>query len=164
MAVASDGWTVDPGLGGVPHPRSYGTFVRVLGRYVREQRVLSLEAAVRKMTSMPAWRLGLADRGTIAPGMAADLVVFDPDRVLDRATYAQPHAFCDGVSHVAVNGHLAIDDGQDTSVAPAGSSATLLAGPAPLDNLKRHQRSPVRSGGRGGAPLVSMTWRAAWLT
>jgi N-acyl-D-amino-acid deacylase len=117
VAVASDGWTVDPGLGGVPHPRSYGTFVRVLGRYVREQRVLPLEAAVRKMTGLPAWRLGLADRGTIAPGMAADLVVFDPDRVLDRATYAQPHAFCDGVSHVAVNGRLVIDDGQDTTAA-----------------------------------------------
>jgi N-acyl-D-amino-acid deacylase len=117
VAVASDGWTVDPGLGGMPHPRSYGTFVRVLGRYVRDQRVLSLEAAVRKMTGLPARRLGLADRGTITPGMAADLVVFDPDRVLDRATYAQPHAFCDGVTHVVVNGRLVIDDGQDTTVA-----------------------------------------------
>jgi len=119
VAVASDGWTVDPGLGGVPHPRSYGTFVRVLGRYVRQQRVLALEAAVRKMTGLPARRLGLADRGTIAPGMAADLVVFDPDRVIDRATYAQPHRFCDGVSHVAVNGRLVIDDAEDTT-APAG--------------------------------------------
>jgi N-acyl-D-amino-acid deacylase len=117
VAVASDGWTVDPGLGGVPHPRSYGTFARVLGRYVREQRVLPLEAAVRKMTGLPARRLGLAERGMIAPGMVADLVVFDPDRVLDRATYTQPHTFCEGVSHVAVNGRLVIDDGQDTTVA-----------------------------------------------
>ena len=132
VAVASDGWTVDPGLGGVPHPRSYGTFVRVLGRYVREQRVLSLEAAVRKMTSLPAFRLGLADRGTIAPGTAADLVVFDPDRVLDRATYAQPHAFCDGVSHVVVNGRLVIDDGEDTTVA----AGQVLRHPPPPDRRR----------------------------
>jgi N-acyl-D-amino-acid deacylase len=119
VAVASDGWTLDPALGGVPHPRSYGTFVRVLGRYALGERVLSLEAAVRKMTSLPARRLGLADRGTVAAGMAADLVVFDPDRVIDRATYERPHAFCEGVSHVVVNGHLVIDDGHDTGT-PAG--------------------------------------------
>jgi N-acyl-D-amino-acid deacylase len=119
VAVASDGWTLDPALGGVPHPRSYGTFVRVLGRYAVREGVLSLEAAVRKMTSLPARRLGLADRGILAAGMAADLVVFDPDRVIDRATYERPHAFCDGVSHVVVNGRLVVDDGQDTG-APAG--------------------------------------------
>jgi N-acyl-D-amino-acid deacylase len=118
VAVASDGWTLDPALGGVPHPRSYGTFVRVVGRYVRAG-VLPLEAAVRKMTSLPARRLGLAERGTVAAGMAADLVVFDPDRVVDRATYQRPHAFCDGVSHVVVNGRLVIDGGDDTGV-PAG--------------------------------------------
>jgi N-acyl-D-amino-acid deacylase len=119
VAVASDGWTVDPALGGVPHPRSYGTFVRVLGHYAVRERVLSLEAAVRKMTALPAHRLGLADRGRLAAGMAADLVVFDPDRVIDRATYERPHAFCEGVSHVVVNGRLVIDDGEDTG-APAG--------------------------------------------
>jgi N-acyl-D-amino-acid deacylase len=119
VAVASDGWTVDPALGGVPHPRSYGTFVRVLGRYAGSGGVLSLEAAVRKMTGLPARRLGLADRGTIATGMAADLVVFDPERVIDRATYERPHAFCDGVHHVVVNGQMVIDDGEDTG-APAG--------------------------------------------
>src|SRR6266511_1761476 len=119
VAGASDGWTVDPALGGVPHPRSYGTFVRVLGRYAGSGGVLSLEAAVRKMTSLPARRLGLADRGTIATGMAADLVVFDPERVIDRATYERPHAFCDGVHHVVVNGQMVIDDGEDTG-APAG--------------------------------------------
>ncbi len=117
VAVASDGWTLDPALGGVPHPRSYGTFVRVLGRYAVREGVLSLEAAVRKMTSLPARRLGIADRGTIAAGMAADLVVFDPGRVIDRATYERPHAFCDGVGYVVVNGRLVIDDGEDTGVA-----------------------------------------------
>src|SRR6266704_430198 len=119
VAVASDGWTVDPALGGVPHPRSYGTFVRGVGRYAGSGGVLSLEAAVRKMTGLPARRLGLADRGTIATGMAADLVVFDPERVIDRATYERPHAFCDGVHHVVVNGQMVIDDGEDTG-APAG--------------------------------------------
>jgi N-acyl-D-amino-acid deacylase len=130
VAVASDGWTLDPGLGGVPHPRSYGTFVRVLGRYALREGVLSLEAAVRKMTSLPARRLGLADRGTVAPGMAADLVVFDPDRVIDRATYERPHAFCEGVSHVVVNGRLVIDDGHDTA-APAGKVLRHAPGPRP---------------------------------
>src|SRR6266542_1443873 len=103
----------------VPDPRSYGTFVRVLGRYAGSGGVLSLEAAVRKMTGLPARRLGLADRGTIATGMAADLVVFDPERVIDRATYERPHAFCDGVHHVVVNGQMVVDDGEDTG-APAG--------------------------------------------
>ncbi len=134
VAVASDGWTLDPGLGGVPHPRSYGTFVRVLGRYALREGVLSLEAAVRKMTSLPARRLGLADRGTVAPGMAADLVVFDPDRVIDRATYERPHAFCEGVSHVVVNGLLVIDGGHDTA-APAGK--VLRQTPRPRPPLAR---------------------------
>jgi N-acyl-D-amino-acid deacylase len=119
VAVASDGWTLDPAIGGVPHPRSYGTFVRVLGHYAVRERVLPLAAAVRKMTALPARRLGLTDRGTIAVGKAADLVVFDPDRVIDRATYERPHAFCDGVSHVIVNGRLVIDEGHDTGT-PAG--------------------------------------------
>jgi N-acyl-D-amino-acid deacylase len=119
VAVASDGWTLDPSIGGVPHPRSYGTFARVLGHYAVRERLLPLAAAVRKMTALPARRLGLTDRGTIAVGNVADLVVFDPDRVIDRATYEHPHAFCDGVSHVIVNGHLVIDEGHDTGE-PAG--------------------------------------------
>ena len=119
VAVASDGWTLDPASGGVPHPRSYGTFARVLGHYAVRERVLSVEEAVRKMTSLPARRLGMVERGSIAPGMVADLVVFDPDRIIDRATYQRPHQFCDGVAHVAVNGVLVIDGGDDTG-APAG--------------------------------------------
>jgi N-acyl-D-amino-acid deacylase len=113
-AVASDGWTLDPQAGGKPHPRSYGTYARTLGKYVREERVLSLEDAVRKMTSLPAQRLRTFDRGLIRPGAVADVVVFDPDRIGDRATFENPHRFCEGVSHVAVAGRLVIEDGQDT--------------------------------------------------
>lgn len=117
VAIASDGWTLSPAAGGKPHPRSYGTYARVLGRYVREERVLSLEEAVRKMTSLPAQRLGCYNRGLVRPDCIADLVVFDPDRITDRATFRDPHQFCDGVTHVVVNGQLIIDDGKDTSAA-----------------------------------------------
>ena len=116
-AVASDGWTLDPQAGGKPHPRSYGTYARTLGKYVREEGVLSLENAVRKMTSLPAQRLRAFDRGLIRPGTVADLVVFDPDRITDRATFENPHRFCEGVSHVAVAGELVIDEGEDTGAA-----------------------------------------------
>ena len=114
VAVASDGWTLAPEAGGRPHPRSYGTYARVLGRYVREEGVLRLEDAIRKMTSLPAQRLGRRDLGLIRPGCAADLVVFDPDRVADLATFQEPHRFCAGVSHVVVNGQVVIEDGRDT--------------------------------------------------
>ncbi|MDR7495679.1 MAG: D-aminoacylase [Armatimonadota bacterium] len=114
VAIASDGWTLAPEAGGRPHPRSYGTYARVLGRYVREEGVLRLEEAVRKMTSLPARRLGRRDLGLIRPGCAADLVVFDPDRVADLATFQEPHRFCAGVSHVVVGGQLVIEDGRDT--------------------------------------------------
>jgi N-acyl-D-amino-acid deacylase len=114
VAVASDGWTLEPDAGGRPHPRSYGTYARVLGRYVREQPVLSLEDAVRKMTSLPARRLGLSDRGVVRAGARADLVAFDPDRIADVATFDDPHRICDGVRLVVVNGRVVIDDGDDT--------------------------------------------------
>jgi N-acyl-D-aspartate/D-glutamate deacylase len=87
-----------------PHPRNYGATARVLGRYVREQKVLTLEEAVRKMTSLPAWRFGQRDRGQLAEGMWGDVVVFDPARVRDLATYADPHRFSVGVEYVWVNG------------------------------------------------------------
>jgi N-acyl-D-aspartate/D-glutamate deacylase len=95
----------------VAHPRFFGTFPRVLGRYVREQRVLPWEAAIRKMTWLPASLMGLLDRGLIAPGMAADLVVFDSTTVLDHATYANPTAPSTGIVHVVVNGTVALRDG-----------------------------------------------------
>jgi N-acyl-D-amino-acid deacylase len=114
VAVASDGWTLHPSAGGKPHPRSYGTYARVLGKYVREDGVLRLEEAVRKMTSLPAQRLGGFDRGLIRPGCVADLVVLDPEHVADRATYQDPHQFCAGVRHVVVNGTAVIEDAHDT--------------------------------------------------
>ncbi len=101
-------------LGGQPHPRVYGTYPRLLGRYVRERKDLSLPEAIRKMTSFPAQRLGLKDRGLIAEGLAADIVVFDPETVIDRATYEEPRQYPLGIKHVIVNGTLSIKDGQFT--------------------------------------------------
>jgi dihydroorotase/N-acyl-D-amino-acid deacylase len=109
-----------------PHPRSYGTFARVLGRYVREQRVLTLQEAVRKMSSFPAQRIGLWDRGVIKPGLRADLVIFDPDRVADRATFEQPHQYADGFSTVIVNGRIVYENGAATAARPG----RILRGPA----------------------------------
>ncbi|OLC19065.1 MAG: hypothetical protein AUH33_06300 [Chloroflexi bacterium 13_1_40CM_68_21] len=99
---------------GKPHPRSYGTFPRVLGRYARDENVISLEDAVRKMTSATASRLRLRDRGIAREGAWADLVVFDPARVMDTATYDDPHRFPVGIDHVIVAGGLALESGQTT--------------------------------------------------
>jgi N-acyl-D-amino-acid deacylase len=115
--VASDGEVPVFGKAS-PHPRSYGTFVRVLGRYVRDQKVLSLEDAIRKMTSMPAARVGIHDRGLLRPGMKADVVLFDPATVVDKATFEKPHQYAEGVSHVLVNGVLVVDDGKVTGARP----------------------------------------------
>lgn len=114
-AIASDGALSRPGPA-VPHPRNYGTFPRVLGRYVRELKVLSLPEAVRKMTSLPAARLGLGDRGRIANGLMADLVVFDPATVADRATFEAPHQYPAGIDYVIVNGVVEVDGGRLTAV------------------------------------------------
>ncbi len=109
-AVASDGRLVALG-DGHPHPRWYGTFPRVLGHYVRDQGVLSLEEAVRKMTSLPADRLGLADRGRLVQGARADLVLFDPANVADLATFQEPHQYPAGIPWVLVNGVVTVEDG-----------------------------------------------------
>jgi dihydroorotase/N-acyl-D-amino-acid deacylase len=101
-----------------PHPRSYGTFARVLGVYVREKKILSLEEAVWKMSAMPAARVGLVDRGLIRPGMKADMVIFDPAVIADRATFEKPHQYAAGVSHVLVNGTLVVDGGKITGARP----------------------------------------------
>ena len=100
------------------HPRAYGTFARILGRYVREQQLLTLGEAVRRMTSLPAGNLGLRDRGLLEPGRFADIVVLDPDTVADRATYEEPHRYATGVRHVVVNGDPALVDGVPTGRLP----------------------------------------------
>lgn len=117
--VGSDGsaLAVDGPLStGKPHPRSYGTFPRVLGVYVREERVVTLETAVRQMTSAPANRLGLPHRGVVRPGMYADLVLFDEETVADTATYTDPHRYPIGIEYVMVNGCLAVEKGQRLDV------------------------------------------------
>jgi N-acyl-D-amino-acid deacylase len=103
---------------GKPHPRSYGTFPRILGRYVRDERVLSLAEAVHKMTGLPARRLALRDRGQIRVDAKADLVVFDPRRVADQATFEDPHRYPVGIEHVVVNGRFVIKDGEHTGSLP----------------------------------------------
>ena len=105
-------------LGEKPSPRTYGSFPRILGQFVRDEQLLSLEEAVRKMTGAPAARLGLLDRGLLRDGFAADLVVLDPARVRSNATYDQPRQFPDGIEYVAVNGELVVDAGVHTGAVP----------------------------------------------
>ncbi len=123
--IASDGG-VTPFGEGVPHPRYYGTFPRVLGRYVRELKTLRLEDAVRKMTSLPAQRLGLFDRGLIRPGMVADLVIFNPETIVDKAEFGDSHHYAEGISEVIINGVVVIDQGKMTGERPG----QILRGPA----------------------------------
>jgi N-acyl-D-amino-acid deacylase len=119
MMVGSDGI---PDLNGRPHPRLFGTFPRVLGEYVRRRGVLSLEEAVRRMTSLPAQTFGLKDRGLIREGFWADLVLFDPATVRDLATYDDPKREPDGIELVVVNGRVAYESGRHTG---AGSGKML---------------------------------------
>lgn len=121
VMIGSDGSALCPSgeLGlGKPHPRSYGTFPRVLARYWREQRVLSLAQAVHKMTGLPARKLGLKDRGVIRVGAKADLVLFNHKKVADLATYEDPHRYPAGIEHVFVNGRLVIKGGEHTGSLP----------------------------------------------
>lgn len=112
-AIASDGGIREFGLG-MPHPRSYGTNARVLAEYVRNRKVLTLEDAIRRMTSLPARTFGLRDRGLIREGMAADILLFDPQRVQDKATFQQPHQYSEGFDWVLVNGVVMVEDGKLT--------------------------------------------------
>lgn len=117
-SVASDAWTLDEHGGGLPHPRNFGCFPRVLGRYVRERRVLSLPEAIRRMTSLPAQRIGLTHRGRLSHGLAADVVVFDPGTVSDQATYESPMEYPTGIDLVFVAGQAVVREGSPTGTAP----------------------------------------------
>jgi N-acyl-D-aspartate/D-glutamate deacylase len=120
-SIGSDGSayaTEGPLRRGHPHPRSFGTFPRVLGVYVRQQGLLRLEEAVRKMTFQNAVKLGLFDRGLLRTGAYADITLFDPERVVDRATYTDPFQYCEGIEYVVVNGQIVLDRGQHTGARP----------------------------------------------
>jgi dihydroorotase/N-acyl-D-amino-acid deacylase len=119
MKIGTDAGGIDPERAqGLTHPRAYGTFTRILGKYVREDGVIPLEDAVRKMTSATALRLGIQDRGILREGMFADVVVFDPRTIADRATFEQPHQLSTGVRHVLVNGVPVVQDGAVTGAKP----------------------------------------------
>ncbi|MBA3877529.1 MAG: hypothetical protein C0498_11475 [Anaerolinea sp.] len=113
-----DGGTDSTFVGAKPSPRTYGSFPRILGQFVRDEGILGLEEAVAKMTSMPAARLGLRDRGRLADGFVADVVVFDPARVRALATYDEPRQFPEGIEHVIVAGVLVVDRGVHTGATP----------------------------------------------
>jgi N-acyl-D-amino-acid deacylase len=122
VMIASDGSALAPygkvAAGSYPHPRNYGCFPKVLGEFVRERRLVTLEEAVRKMTSLPATRFGLQDRGILRPGAAADITVFDPATVADKATFSQPQQYPEGIVYVIVNGQVVVERGQHTGRRP----------------------------------------------
>jgi N-acyl-D-amino-acid deacylase len=117
VALASDAGVISFG-DGAPHPRGYGNNARVLGTYVRARRVISLEEAVRKMTSLPAGHFKIPNRGTIRAGYAADIVVFDADKVADAATFEAPHGYATGVPFLIVNGAVVVKNGAQTDARP----------------------------------------------
>ena len=120
--IGSDGRAVSPYgpyANALPHPRFYGTYPRILGRYVREEpAALTLENAVYKMTGFPAKRLGMKDRGLVKEGLTADLVVFDPATVIDNSTWEDPHQYPDGIPYVLVKGVPVVDEGTHTGARP----------------------------------------------
>lgn len=121
VSIGSDGTAVKtegPLARGNPHPRYYGTFPRVLGRYVREEKLVPLEEAIRKMTSANAAKIGIFDRGVLRPGMWADITVFDAGRIIDHATFENPHQYSSGVEYVFVNGDLVLERGRHTGARP----------------------------------------------
>jgi len=122
--IGADGGVVVYGRG-MPHPRAYGTNARVLAKYVRDEKLVSLEEMIRRMTSLAAQKFQLKDRGLIKEGMAADIVIFDPNEVTDKATFEQPHQFSAGFHFVLVNGQLVIENGKHTGT----KSGMTLKGP-----------------------------------
>src|SRR5438045_1346144 len=111
-----------------PHPRAYGNFARVLGKYARDEKVITLPEAVRRLSALPATNLGLDHRGFIQEGMFADVVVFDPATIADRATFEKPHQYAVGMKHVLVNGVQVLKEGEHTGAKPGRA----LAGPGKL--------------------------------
>ena len=131
VSVGSDGTAVKtegPLAAGNPHPRYYGTFPRVLGRYVRDEKVISLEEAVRKMTSANAAKAFQYDRGLLRPGQWADITVFNADTIIDHATYEKPHQYSTGVEYVIVNGQVVLEHGRHTGAHPGA----ILYGPGKI--------------------------------
>jgi dihydroorotase/N-acyl-D-amino-acid deacylase len=118
IKIGTDSVGVNPEGGGLTHPRSYGTFPRILGEFVREKKVMPLEEAIRKMTSATARRLSIPDRGVLLPGFFADVVVFDPTTIADNATYEKPHQLPSGIRYVIVNGVVVMKDGVHTGAKP----------------------------------------------
>ena len=144
VSVCSDEGSLAPEgvfLKSNPHPRAYGAFARVLGRYVREQKVIPLEEAVRRLTSLPAENLKLGRRGRLKEGYFADVVVFDPARIADRATYDRPHRYATGVETVLVNGTLVLDRGEHTGAKPGRAAR------AGLEGALRAAAGPAQSAG-----------------
>ena len=165
VSVGSDGTAVEigtPTAAGHPHPRYYGTFARVLGRYVRELKVLTLEEAVRKMTSANTAKIGVFDRGVLRPGQWADVAVFDAARVADHATFENPHQYATGIEYVIVNGTPVLEGGRPTGARPGRvlrRSAPGAAGREQADELgdladpdarRRPHEVQRRQGGDGG--------------
>jgi hypothetical protein len=154
--IASDSGIREFGAG-VPHPRGYGSNARVLGRYVRDLRIITIEDAVRKMTSLPAKTFRLRERGELKPGFVADLVIFDPAAVGDPSTYADPHHYATGFSEVIVNGVPAIQASR-LHGRPARRTGEALASspddPQPTrSNRKREQRAPEQHHDRRNPPV-----------
>jgi N-acyl-D-amino-acid deacylase len=121
VSFASDAGSIAPEgpfLRSNPHPRAYGNFARWLGRYVRDERIVPLEEGIRRLTALPAANIGITHRGRLAPGFFADVVVFDPARIQDRATFEKPHQYSTGVQHVIVNGVQVLKDGEHTGATP----------------------------------------------
>jgi N-acyl-D-amino-acid deacylase len=116
----------------MPHPRGYGTNARVLGKYVREEKVISLEEAIRRMTSLPALKFQLKDRGLLREGYAADIVIFDENEVKDMSTFEKPHAYSKGFQYVLVNGVVTVDNGTHTGQ----RAGKALYGPGRMEEKK----------------------------
>lgn len=129
IMICSDGEIIEYGVGS-PHPRSYGSFPRVLAKYVREQQVITMEEAIRKMTLMPAKKLGLSDRGIIKEGYSADMVIFDKEKITDTASFKNPHRYGRGINYLLVNGEITIREGRLTGK----KAGKVLYGPGKKTN------------------------------